>query len=93
VRFVLLSLSLSLSIHLVLAQSFTSVDACLGGFLMPFLAKLGHFQRQFDFRVPGVTSISMDVHKYGYGPKGSSLIMWRSQEYRRFQFSIDTDWR
>ena len=49
------------------------VDACLGGLLLPFLERLGYEVPPWDFRVPGVTSISADVHKYGYGVKGASV--------------------
>lgn len=45
-----------------------------------------------DFRLPGVTSISADTHKYGYTPKGSSLVMYRDPKYRRFQYTVTTDW-
>ena len=50
------------------------VDACLGGFMLPFMNDLGYKIPDFDFCVPGVTSISLDAHKYGYGPKGTSII-------------------
>lgn len=58
------------------------VDSCLGGFLLPFVEKLGYDVPTFDFRVQGVTSITADTHKYGYAPKGSSVVMYRSQEVR-----------
>jgi len=45
-----------------------------------------------DFSIPGVTSISADTHKYGFAPKGSSVIMYRNKEYRRHQYSVQTDW-
>ena len=51
------------------------VDACMGGFLLPFLAELGRLDEPFDFRLPGVTSMSADVHKYGYASKGVSVIL------------------
>lgn len=66
-------------------------DACLGGFMLPFLKKLGHKIPDFDFSVPGVTSISADLHKYGYGAKGTSFIIHRTGELRKFQFYIYTD--
>ena len=66
------------------------VDACLGGFLIPFVRDALPYQ--FDFKVPGVTSISADTHKYGYAPKGTSILMWKSRELRKFQFSFKTDW-
>lgn len=68
------------------------VDACLGGFMLPFLSKLGHAVPPFDFRVPGVTSISADLHKYGFAAKGASTILYRSEALRRHQFFAHTDW-
>lgn len=66
------------------------VDACMGGFVLPFLERTGHDVPLWDFRVPGVTSLSADLHKYGYVPKGISVIMHRSKELRRYQtFSFD----
>jgi len=66
------------------------VDACMGGFVLPFLERGGREVPPWDFRVPGVTSISADLHKYGYAPKGISVIMHRSKELRRNQtFSFD----
>jgi glutamate/tyrosine decarboxylase-like PLP-dependent enzyme len=66
------------------------VDACMGGFVLPFLERRGHDVPAWDFRVPGVTSLSADLHKYGYVPKGISVIMHRSKELRRYQtFSFD----
>jgi glutamate/tyrosine decarboxylase-like PLP-dependent enzyme len=66
------------------------VDACMGGFVLPFLERGGREIPPWDFRVPGVTSISADLHKYGYVPKGISAIMHRSRELRRNQtFSFD----
>jgi sphinganine-1-phosphate aldolase len=68
------------------------VDACLGGFLLPFLEDMGNPAPAFDFRVPGVTSISMDAHKYGYAPKGTSIILYRNRSYRKKQFFVHADW-
>ncbi|KAJ3332913.1 hypothetical protein HDU76_012650 [Blyttiomyces sp. JEL0837] len=69
------------------------VDACLGGFLVPFMEKAGFpLPHPVDFRVDGVTSISCDTHKYGFAPKGSSVIMYRSQELRKYQYFLSTDW-
>jgi glutamate/tyrosine decarboxylase-like PLP-dependent enzyme len=68
------------------------VDACLGGFLLPFLEKLGHPVPPFDFRVPGVTSISADLHKYGFAARGASTILYRDREIRRHQFIAFPDW-
>src|SRR5690606_16618239 len=52
------------------------VDACFGGFMLPWLEKLGQPIPKFDFRVNGVTSISADIHKYGYSSKGASVILY-----------------
>jgi len=68
------------------------VDACLGGFMLPFVKKLGYEVPDFDFTVPGVTSISADVHKYGYGAKGASTILYRKERVWKYQFSVYTDW-
>jgi glutamate/tyrosine decarboxylase-like PLP-dependent enzyme len=68
------------------------VDACLGGFMLPFVRELGYPVPHFDLRVPGVTSLSADIHKYGYGPKGSSVILYRDRTLRRHQFFVTTDW-
>jgi glutamate/tyrosine decarboxylase-like PLP-dependent enzyme len=68
------------------------VDACLGGFLLPFVEKLGRRLPPFDFRVPGVTSMSADVHKYGYAAKGASLVLYRSRALRRHQWFAYGDW-
>ena len=68
------------------------VDACLGGFLVPFMNAAGFPIPVVDFRLPGVTSISADTHKYGYAPKGSSVILYRNPSYRHHQFSVQTDW-
>jgi glutamate/tyrosine decarboxylase-like PLP-dependent enzyme len=68
------------------------VDACLGGFFLPFLERLGEPVRPWDFRVPGVTSISADLHKYGFANKGVSTILYRSRELRRRQFFSYADW-
>ncbi len=68
------------------------VDACMGGFLLPFLTQLGRFTEPFDFRVPGVTSMSADVHKYGYASKGVSVILYRTHELARHQLFVTTDW-
>ncbi|MFW9937556.1 MAG: pyridoxal phosphate-dependent decarboxylase family protein [Candidatus Thorarchaeota archaeon] len=68
------------------------VDSCLGGFMLPFVRMLGYEVPDFDFSVPGVTSISADVHKYGYGAKGASTILYRSEKVWQHQFSVYTDW-
>jgi len=68
------------------------VDACLGGYLLPFLARLGYQVAPWDFSVPGVTSISADNHKYGFAARGASSILYRDRELRRHQFFTATDW-
>ena len=68
------------------------VDACLGGFMLPWVEELGYPLQTFDFRVPGVTSISADLHKFGFGAKGASLILYRSMDYLKHQFYIATEW-
>jgi glutamate/tyrosine decarboxylase-like PLP-dependent enzyme len=68
------------------------VDACLGGMMLPFAEKLGYPVPPFDFRVSGVTSISADIHKYGYSPKGASVIIYADHEFRKHQFYVYTDW-
>ncbi|MGD2036927.1 MAG: aminotransferase class V-fold PLP-dependent enzyme [Desulfobacterales bacterium] len=67
-------------------------DACLGGFVLPWAEKLGYEVPRFDFRLPGVTSISADTHKYGYAAKGTSVILYRSPALRRYQYFTSTDW-
>ena len=68
------------------------VDSCLGGFVLPFAKKLGYPIPDFDFNVPGVISMSADIHKYGFAPKGASIVMYRSAKYRRFQYFAYADW-
>ncbi|MHB8158781.1 MAG: pyridoxal phosphate-dependent decarboxylase family protein, partial [Desulfocucumaceae bacterium] len=68
------------------------VDSCLGGFLLPFARKLGYPLPDFDFTVPGVTSISADVHKYGFAAKGASTILYGDKALRRHQYFVYPDW-
>jgi glutamate/tyrosine decarboxylase-like PLP-dependent enzyme len=68
------------------------VDCCIGGFMLPFMNKLGWDLPDFDFKLKGVTSISVDIHKYGYAAKGASVILYRNRSLRKFQFSIFTKW-
>ena len=68
------------------------VDACVGGFVLPWIERLGRAVPAWDFRVPGVTSISADLHKYGYAAKGASVLLWRSMDFMRHQFFVATDW-
>jgi glutamate/tyrosine decarboxylase-like PLP-dependent enzyme len=65
------------------------VDACLGGMLLPFWERLGEPVPPWDFRVPGVTSISADIHKYGYAFKGASALIWRTPELWHKQLWVD----
>ncbi|MDW3221256.1 MAG: aminotransferase class V-fold PLP-dependent enzyme [Acidimicrobiales bacterium] len=68
------------------------VDACMGGFVLPFAERLGRDVGLWDFRVDGVTSISADIHKLGYAPKGVSVILHRTKELRRYQTFVFDDW-
>jgi sphinganine-1-phosphate aldolase len=67
-------------------------DACMGGFVLPFMEQLGHDVAPWDFRVPGVTTISADVHKLGYAPKGASILLHRTKDLRRYQTFVFDDW-
>jgi sphinganine-1-phosphate aldolase len=68
------------------------VDACLGAYLLPFVERLGRPVPPWDFRVQGVTSISADLHKYGYSARGASVVLYRDRELRRHQFFATSDW-
>jgi sphinganine-1-phosphate aldolase len=68
------------------------VDGCLGGFLLPWIEKLGYPVPPFDFRLPGVTSMSADTHKYGFALKGTSVILYRHNRLRRYQYFNIPDW-
>jgi glutamate/tyrosine decarboxylase-like PLP-dependent enzyme len=68
------------------------VDSCLGGFLLPWLKKLGHPIPPFDLSVDGVTSISADEHKYGFAAKGASIVIYRNDDLRRHQYFAYTSW-
>lgn len=68
------------------------VDACVGGYFLPFAAELGYAIPPFDFSLPGVTSISADLHKYGFAAKGASTVLYRDGELRRYQFFVYPDW-
>jgi glutamate/tyrosine decarboxylase-like PLP-dependent enzyme len=68
------------------------VDGCLGGFILPFGQELGYDIPLFDFRLPGVTTISADTHKYGYAFKGSSTVLFRDKALRDGQYFFLTDW-
>lgn len=68
------------------------VDSCIGGFILPYFRRLGAPVADFDFAVPGVTSMSMDLHKYAYTPKGASVVLYRDAELRRHQLFAFAAW-
>ena len=68
------------------------VDACIGGFLLSFLKKCNYNIPLFDFNLDGVSSLSVDLHKYAYAPKGSSVLLYRNDELRKQQFSVYPYW-
>ena len=68
------------------------VDGCLGGFILPWGRELGYDIPLFDFRVPGVTTISADTHKYAYGFKGTSVLAFSNRALRNGQYFFLTDW-
>ena len=68
------------------------VDGCIGGFLLQYYRRLGEDIPLFDFRVPGVTSISMDLHKYAFAPKGASVVLYRNKGLRRYQIFACSTW-
>lgn len=68
------------------------VDACLGGYLAPFVKKAGYPLPDFDFTLPGVRSISADLHKYGHAPKPISSVLYRSVEQQKYHYTMASDW-
>jgi len=68
------------------------VDGCLGGFIFPWIERLGYNIPPFDFRLPGVTSMSADTHKYGFALKGTSVVLYRRNIFRRHQYFNVPDW-
>ena len=68
------------------------VDACIGGFLLSYLKKCNYNIPLFDFNLDGVSSLSVDLHKYAYAPKGSSVLLYRNDELRKQQFSVYPNW-
>ncbi|XP_061374374.1 sphingosine-1-phosphate lyase isoform X2 [Gastrolobium bilobum] len=68
------------------------VDLCLGGFVLPFARELGYNIPPFDFSVKGVSSISVDVHKYGLAPKGTSVVLYRNHEIRKLITNVFSFW-
>ncbi|MFA5669051.1 MAG: aspartate aminotransferase family protein [Balneolaceae bacterium] len=68
------------------------IDGCIGGFLMAYFRELGHEVPKFDFSLPGVSSLSVDLHKYAFAPKGASVILYRNKDLRKYQFYTCTNW-
>ncbi len=68
------------------------VDGCLGGFILAWAQPLGYQCPVFDFRLPGVTAMSADTHKYGYSLKGTSTVLFRNEQLRRYQYFGQVDW-
>ena len=69
------------------------IDSAIGGYVLPFIEKLGKNKfGKWDFRVPAVTSINADIHKYGYSPKGSSVLVYRNSKIRRNQYFTFSTW-
>ncbi len=68
------------------------IDGCLGGFILPWVERLGYKVPTFDFRLPGLTSMSADTHKFGYGHKGNSVVLYRNLKLRRYQFFQMAHW-
>jgi sphinganine-1-phosphate aldolase len=68
------------------------VDCCLGGFVLPFARQLGYDIPPFHFEVDGVTSISVDTHKFAMAQKGSSVVLYRDHALRAYQFTCVTEW-
>jgi glutamate/tyrosine decarboxylase-like PLP-dependent enzyme len=68
------------------------VDACVGGIHLPYMRKLGMAVPEFDFSVPGVTSMSVDIHKYGYAAKNASVILYKNKALRRHQIFACSGW-
>ncbi len=67
-------------------------DACMGGFLLPYARRLGCSVPDFDFSLPGVHSLSVDLHKYAYTPKGASLVLYRDPGLRKYQMFAFSRW-
>ena len=67
-------------------------DACIGGWTLPYMARIGAEVAPFDLSVPGVRSVSVDLHKYGYAPKGTSLLLFSDAEYRLNTFFTYSSW-
>ena len=79
--------------RIALEQNFNChVDACMGGVTLPYLKKLGHEIASWDLSVPGVSSISVDLHKFGYTSKGASVMMYASKQLRAHQVFMTDNW-
>lgn len=68
------------------------VDACVGGMVLPFMEMLGYNLPSFDFRLEGVCSMSVDLHKYGYVTKGASVILYKNKHLKRHQYFVYGGW-
>ncbi len=68
------------------------VDACIGGFVLPYFRRFGSQHPDFDFSVPGVTTISCDLHKYAFTAKGASVLLCRDRAYRRNHYYACSKW-
>ncbi|TDD22554.1 aspartate aminotransferase family protein [Actinomadura sp. KC06] len=68
------------------------VDACVGGWVLPWLRDAGRDVPPFDLSVPGVTSLSCDLHKYGYAPKGASVVLFADEALRRHAYFASAGW-
>lgn len=68
------------------------VDGCIGGFMLALYRKLGRPVPEYDFTVPGVTSISMDLHKYAFAAKGASVVLYKNKELRKHQIFTHSNW-
>ena len=68
------------------------VDACMGGIVLPIIKEIGYPVPPFDFKVKGVTSISVDLHKFAYTPKGCSVLLWKNKELRKHQYFACNEW-
>ena len=69
------------------------VDACLGGYVIPFAEEAGFSHvPKIHFGMPGLTSMSVDTHKYGLAHKGTSVVLYRTKELRKYQFTRVTEW-
>lgn len=68
------------------------VDSCFGGFILPWIEQLGYDVPPFDFRLAGVSSMSCDTHKWGYGLKGASVVLYRNHRLRQLQYFSMGEW-